>query len=258
MSAETFDYALTLVLACEGGFVDHPRDPGGATNRGITRAVLARARGRPVSVAEVKALSQAEAGGIYRRSYWDTVRGDDLPAGLDLAVFDCAVNSGPGRAVRLLQHALGLTEDGACGAKTLAAARAADPTGVIKIFTRLRLGFLGRLATWSVFGRGWRRRIDGIERAAVALAAPGHGDPRLLSSPQAQEKPVEHTKSMLASRTVWANAVGLACLALSAFGFNTAGLDTGPFTEAIMQVVTGASLVASTVFRVVASKRLAS
>ncbi len=86
MAAETFDRALALVLDLEGGFVDHPRDPGGATNLGITRATLAKARGRPVSVVDVKALTRAEAGTIYRRLYWNAVKADELPPGLDLAV----------------------------------------------------------------------------------------------------------------------------------------------------------------------------
>ncbi len=97
MASATFERALDLVLSFEGGFVHDPRDPGGATNLGVTQATLARACGRPVSIDEVRALTRAEAGAIYRRLYWTAIRGDALPAGLDLAVFDCAVNSGPAR-----------------------------------------------------------------------------------------------------------------------------------------------------------------
>ena len=98
MTAANFDRALTAVLRHEGGYVDHPSDPGGATNLGVTRATLAQWRGRAVSKAEVKALTRAEAAKIYRALYWDEIAGDALPAGLDFAVFDYCVNSGPGRA----------------------------------------------------------------------------------------------------------------------------------------------------------------
>ena len=119
----SFDTALATVLAAEGGFSNDPRDPGGATFRGITLATLSGARGRPVTVAELKALDRAEIATIYRRSYWDTVAGDALPAGLDLAVFDLAVHSGPHRAAVLLQGLLGVATDGRIGPVTLAAAR---------------------------------------------------------------------------------------------------------------------------------------
>jgi len=276
MTAAIFDRALALVLEREGGFVNHPLDPGGATNRGITRATLARVRGRPVSVAEIMALSEAEAAAIYRARYWEAVAGDALPDGIAIAVFDSAVNSGPGRAARLLQRALGVRDDGIIGPMTVAAARGSDEAATIRTFTQLRLGFLGRLPTWPIFGRGWRRRVEAIEKAALAVAArgsaappaapasppampAGHGIPSPASKtlqPESKEPSMIDTKSILASRTIWANIVGLASVGLSAFGFKTAGIDTGGIADAILQVVTGTSLVASTVFRVVASKRI--
>lgn len=171
MAADRFERALALVLTFEGGFVNHPKDPGGATNLGITRATLSRARGRPASVADVKALTRLEASGIYRRSYWDTVAGDRLPAGLDLAVFDIAVNSGPGRAARLLQRALHIAEDGVIGPQTLASAAAGDAAATIKTLCAERLAFLRGLSHWAPFGRGWSRRVSEVERAALADAA---------------------------------------------------------------------------------------
>lgn len=171
MAASSFDRALSLVLANEGGFVDDPRDPGGATNLGITRATLARARGRAVGVGEVRRLGRGEAAAIYRRFYWKAVRADELPAGLDLAVFDLAVNSGPSRAVRLLQRALGCREDGILGPVTLGAAAGREPAATIRALGRARLAFLRGLPTWSAFGRGWARRVARVERAALALAA---------------------------------------------------------------------------------------
>ena len=110
MASTSFPGAVALVLAHEGGFVDHAHDPGGATNLGITRATLEQARGGPASRAEVRRLSVGEAKTIYRRFYWDPIRADDLPAGLDLAVFDFAVHSGPGRSVKSLQAVLGVAD----------------------------------------------------------------------------------------------------------------------------------------------------
>jgi lysozyme family protein len=168
----SFEDALAVVLRQEGGFVQHRLDPGGATNFGITRETLARFRGRSASVADVRNLTETEAGIIYRRLYWDAVRGDELPPGIALTVFDAAVNSGPARALRLLQGVLSVQADGVIGPLTLKAAWQADPTETIRAFTRTRLGFLARLATWPVFGRGWRRRVLAVEQEALRLAHP--------------------------------------------------------------------------------------
>ncbi len=171
MGASRFHQAVELVLQHEGGFVDHPRDPGGATKFGITRETLSRARGRPVSIDDVRALTRAEAVAVYQRLYWDAVRADELPSGIDLAVFDLAVNSGPVRAARMLQNVLGVPADGIVGPVTLKAAQHADPAETIRRLTRARLGFLGRLAAWPVFGRGWRRRVLAVEQGALRLAS---------------------------------------------------------------------------------------
>jgi lysozyme family protein len=168
--ASSFDRAVAHVLSHEGGFVDHPRDPGGATNFGITRETLSWARGRRASIDDIRLLTREEAISIYRRLYWDTVRADELPPGVDLAVFDLAVNSGPSRAIRMLQKALGVQADGIIGPVTLKAVWEADPSETIRRLSRARLGFLSRLATWSVFGRGWRRRVLAVEREALRLA----------------------------------------------------------------------------------------
>ncbi|HWK79583.1 MAG TPA: glycosyl hydrolase 108 family protein, partial [Thermomicrobiales bacterium] len=163
-SPSRFEAAVEHVLKHEGGFVQHPRDPGGATKFGITRETLSRAKGRRASINDVRRLSRKEAIAIYRQLYWDTVRADELPPGLDLAVFDLAVNSGPARAVRMLQTALGVEADGIIGPVTLGAAREADVPATIRRLTKARLGFLGRLATWPVFGLGWRRRVLAVEQ----------------------------------------------------------------------------------------------
>jgi lysozyme family protein len=171
MAGRNFPRALEIVLAHEGSYVDHPLDPGGATNMGITRATLARWRGRPVPKSEVRALTRREAGAIYRRLYWEAVRADELPDGLDLAAFDYAVNSGVSRAVRALQKAVHAEVDGRIGPATLAAARVKDPAEAIRRLCAARLAFLERLSTWRAFGRGWSRRVRETEGHALALAA---------------------------------------------------------------------------------------
>jgi lysozyme family protein len=255
MAQASFAAALNLILKHEGGYVDHPLDPGGATNRGITRATLASHRGRPVSKAEVMALAEAEAGEIYRKLYWNAIRGNDLPAGVDLVVFDAAVNSGPARAARWLQMALRLKPDGVVGTGTLTAANQADARQLVADFSRERLGFLQRLGTWRTFGRGWARRVRETESAALALAGPG----RAISPTNRQKETpaVNDTKSLLTSKTLWSNLVGLSAVMLSIFGIDASGVDHAGLSQAIPQVVAGLSFIASSVFRITASKRIA-
>ena len=165
-----FQACLAEVLKHEGGYVDHPADPGGATNMGITFATLADWRGTAITKDDVRALTVAEAGEIYRARYWQPVRGDALPSGVDLAVFDYAVNSGPGRAAKALQQALGVAQDGAIGPKTLDAAAMMPPAVVIIELCRIRMAFLRSLSTWPTFGKGWTRRVDEVEAAALKAA----------------------------------------------------------------------------------------
>ncbi|MDB5512508.1 MAG: hypothetical protein JWR08_1991 [Enterovirga sp.] len=267
MAVGSFDRALALVLELEGGFVDHPKDPGGATNLGITRATLAQARGRPVSAAEVKALTRAEAGAIYRRLYWNAVAADDLPVGIDLAAFDHAVNSGPARAARALQAVLGLAQDGRIGPQTLAAASDARPDDTVRALVRERLRILRGLPTWPVFGKGWTSRTTRVERTALRLiggslehkaagAAP-NDDPALPFTSEEEENTMTETKTPLASRTVWANLIGLAALGLGYLGLDTGDVDVDALAEAASQIVAGISFLASTFFRLQATKQIA-
>lgn len=169
MAAITYDRCLTCVFKYEGGFVNHPADPGGATNMGITLATLSKHRGRPCTVADVKNLSRSEAAEIYRASYWGSVRGDDLPSGVDLAVFDFAVNSGQSRAIAALQRAVGVADDGHLGPLTIEAVKKADPRAVVTKIMSDRLTFLRRLSTWKTFGKGWLSRVQSVEREALAM-----------------------------------------------------------------------------------------
>ncbi len=172
-----FDRALAFVLKHEGGFVHHSKDPGGATNMGITLATLAAWRKRAVTPDDVRGLTRAEAAAIYRARYWDAVGGDDLPVGVDYAVFDFAVNSGPSRAVKFLQRAInatvyfGLATDGKIGPRNIKAADFVAPEVLIPTLCALRLEWLRTLDTWQHFGRGWERRVREVEYEALWVAA---------------------------------------------------------------------------------------
>ncbi len=127
--------------------------------------------GRSATKAEVRALTKATVAPIYRKNYWDAVRGDELPAGVDYCVFDFAVNSGKGRAVPSLQRAIGVADDGKIGPITLAAARAKDAGQTVERICADRLAFLKRLSTWPTFGKGWSSRVQGVRAEALALAS---------------------------------------------------------------------------------------
>lgn len=168
---DNFEACLAHVLQSEGGWVDNPSDPGGATMKGITIGTYRAWKGRNVTKAELRAISDAEIAALYRKNYWDAVRGDDLPRGLDLVAFDAAVNSGVSRGAKWLQSALGVPADGKVGPKTIAAANAAHKDAVIDRACDLRLGFLRQLGTWKTFGKGWSRRVEGVRADAKAMAA---------------------------------------------------------------------------------------
>lgn len=170
MSAADFPTAIVLELSYEGGLVNHPKDPGGLTNMGVTLPALSEYLGRPATQDEVRRLSRDEAAQIYHKLYWSAVRGDELPAGVDLALLDEAINAGRGRAVQHLQQALGLTADRDFGPKTLAAALAADPVALIEKIRLERVAFYRGLPTFPTFGVGWLRRVEGVSQTATAWA----------------------------------------------------------------------------------------
>lgn len=170
MAKANFSACLAHVLASEGGYVDHPKDPGGATNMGITLETLSLWRGQPVSKTDVKLLQREEAAAIYRKHYWDEVRGDDLPVGLDLVAFDAAVNSGVYRGGKWLQQAIGSIPDGIIGPRSLAVAKTIVIPQAVTRAIRARKNFLLSLSTWPIFGTGWSKRLASVEAAALKMA----------------------------------------------------------------------------------------
>lgn len=145
------EQSLKHLLGNEGGFVDHPQDPGGATNFGITQRV-ARANGYQ---GDMRSLPLSTALAIYKKDYWDPIKADQLPDALRFHVFDAAVNSGPGQAVKWLQRAAGVNQDGLIGPQTISAASRVT----VAQYSGIRLRFMTDLATWPAFGKGWARRI---------------------------------------------------------------------------------------------------
>lgn len=163
--------AMTALLKHEGGFVNHPADPGGMTNLGVTQRVWEEWVGHPVDEKEMRSLTPEKVAPMYKQKYWDKIRGDDLPSGVDMAVFDCCVNSGPGRAAKMLQRVLGLTEDGAIGPNTLSKALSIDSSKLIADYNDARLAFLKSLPTWATFGNGWETRVAQVTTEATNMTA---------------------------------------------------------------------------------------
>ena len=168
---DNFEESLAHVLKHEGGYVDHPKDPGGATNLGCTKKVWEEWVGHEVTKDDIKALTIADVSPLYKARYWDKCRGNDLPRGVDFAVFDLAINSGVGRASKLLQRAVGVAADGAIGPATLAAVADANPRELATKICELRLAFLQALPTWETFGKGWGRRVKETEKTAFNMAS---------------------------------------------------------------------------------------
>ena len=168
---DNFNSALTQVLRHEGLWSDHSADPGGATMKGVTLATYRQHR-PGATKAQLRAITDDEVRQIYREGYWNVIRGDDLPYGIDLVAFDAAVNSGPKRGARWVQSALGVTADGQIGAKTILAAHQADPMPVIMRACQDRMRFLQSLPTWPKFGKGWTRRVSDVQEVALAMTKP--------------------------------------------------------------------------------------
>jgi uncharacterized protein (TIGR02594 family) len=176
MTASSYDEALRRVLVHEGGYSNHPSDPGGPTNWGITIHDARAYWKKEATAADVRSMPVEVAKDVYRSKYWDAMCCDNLPTGVDYAVFDYGVNSGIARAARVLQRLVGTTADGEIGRDTIAATARAKPAELINQICDERLAFLQGLKTWSVFGNGWGRRVREVRAAAVAMAGTRSGD----------------------------------------------------------------------------------
>jgi lysozyme family protein len=161
--------SLQAVLVHEGGFVNNPKDPGGMTNLGCTKAVWEEYVGHPVDEKAMRALTPADVAPLYKRKYWDKICGDDLPAGVDYVVFDAAINSGAGRAAKWLQACVGVEPDGGIGPKTIAAVQGFDAKLLVTDYCKRRLSFMMDLPTWPTFGKGWTRRVNEVEEVGLKL-----------------------------------------------------------------------------------------
>ena len=169
MAVENYSKCLELILHHEGGYVNHPKDPGGETNLGVTKRVYEEWGGTK----DMVDLTVEDVAPIYEKNYWGRTKCDDLPSGLDLCVFDFAVNAGPGRAAKYLQSMIGTTVDGGIGPNTLrAVGNYVEEVGLqaaIENYQANRQRYYEKLSTFETFGRGWTRRVDETTAEAIAL-----------------------------------------------------------------------------------------
>lgn len=183
--SDNLPQTIALVFGSEGGYVNHPKDPGGATKYGITAATLGawRKLGRKATPSEVKLLTVKEAAEILDVQYAQPLRYKDLPAGVDYCLFDFSTNSGPSQAVKTLQQTLGIEVDGQLGIKTLNAIAARNVVDVINNLCDARMRFLRRLATYKTFGDGWSTRVAHVRKTAIAMALAGTSRPGTAAAP---------------------------------------------------------------------------
>lgn len=174
MASNNYQSSLEMILHHEGGYVNHPKDPGGMTNMGVTKRVYESWVGKEVDEETMKGLTVDDVAPIYKKNYWDRVKGDDLPSGLDLCVFDFGVNAGTGRAAKYLQNLIGATADGAIGPGTLGKLNDYMAENhinlVIEQYQKARQSYYESLSTFETFGKGWTRRVDETTAAALRIA----------------------------------------------------------------------------------------
>jgi lysozyme family protein len=167
-----FQKSLEMLLKHEGGFVNHPSDPGGVTNLGVTAKAWESWVGHPVDEKQMRALTPQDVAPLYKRKYWDACRADELVSGLDYAVFDFAVNSGVGRSIKTLQDCVGVNPDGGFGSVTMAAVAQFQGNTAKTLITELcdkRLNFLKSLKTFDVFGKGWENRVNSVKAESLKM-----------------------------------------------------------------------------------------
>lgn len=212
-----FRESLAAVLVHEGGYSNHPKDPGGATMKGVTQRVYdAYRRSNRQEIRSVRNITDSELEAIYYQQYWMACKADNLASGLDYAVFDYAVNSGPSRAIKHLQEVLGVKQDGIMGNVTLAAAASASTSNVIIALCERRMRFLKGLTTWDTFGNGWTNRVNGVFSKAQKMAASNTKEPAPLPQPP-QPKP--STGASIGQVMAWiVSAIIAGILAYAGFG----------------------------------------
>ena len=167
---ENWDSCFAMVLKHEGGFVNHPKDPGGMTNLGVTRKNWELYLDHDVTEADMRALTPEMVKPFYKKNYWDQIRGDDLPSGVDYAAYDLAVNSGTGRAAKYLQRIAGVAEDSVIGPRSLEAIKKCDAEDTVDEICNMRMDFLKGLNTFDTFGKGWTIRVNDVKAKATEMA----------------------------------------------------------------------------------------
>ena len=166
-----FQECLDLVLKSEGGWVNHPSDPGGETNLGVTKRVWVEYVGHPVE--SLKKLTKEDVAPLYELKYWRPCYCEVLPRGLDFVVFSMGVNAGPGRSVKLLQSAIGCVPDGVIGPATRGLISSSNGADIIKKFSDARREYYKTLKVFPIFGKGWLARVDHEEAIALNMAKNG-------------------------------------------------------------------------------------
>lgn len=170
MASGNFRKSLAIILKHEGGFVNHPKDPGGMTNLGVTKKVYEAWIGYKVNETIMRKLTPDLVAPLYKKQYWDMLKCDGIPSGLDLCVFDFGVNAGTNRSARYLQRLIGAKEDGVIGPETLRSLTfktlELGTAKMIEMFQEARRGYYRKLPTFPTFGRGWLRRVDEVEADA--------------------------------------------------------------------------------------------
>jgi lysozyme family protein len=164
-----WDNAFKMMLASEGGYVNHPSDPGGMTNLGVTKRVWEEWTGKESNEAEMRALTPEMVEPLYKKRFWDACRCDEMPSGIDYLVFDFAVNAGPGRSAKILQTAVGVTPDGGIGPMTLAAVNKFESDELIEKFSQAKEDFYRSLNTFETFGKGWLNRVAAVKIKANTM-----------------------------------------------------------------------------------------
>lgn len=165
-----YEAALKRVLAHEGGYCNDAGDPGGPTNWGITIYDARMYWKRDADADDVKAMPIDVAKRIYKTKYWDAMRCDELPAGVDYAVFDFGVNSGISRSIKYLESIIGVPQDGKADDVLIKTVASMPAKPIITDLCDKRLAFLKSLKTWSTFGNGWNRRVAEVKGAALKMA----------------------------------------------------------------------------------------